>query len=100
MKDKTIRSFFLFFSLVFFVLHVQFVQANTPSQRLIELVFFNESFSSGEDAKREIFKEPGKFCLASSKPYKQLMIANNERFFMYDSELNQVLKERFCTCEK
>ena len=88
MKDKTIRSFFLFFSLVFFVLHVQFVQANTPSQRLIELLSFStmkasfvEKSGEGVQSGKVFLKKPGKFFWQVTKPYKQLMIANNERFF-------------------
>ena len=55
---------------------------------------FVEKSGEGVQSGKVFLKKPGKFFWQVTKPYKQLMIANNERFFMYDSELNQVLKER------
>jgi outer membrane lipoprotein carrier protein len=46
--------------------------------------------SSGEFA----IARPGKFRWSVDKPYKQLLVGDGERVWIYDADLNQVVKRR------
>ena len=40
------------------------------------------------------FERPGRFRWAYAKPYEQLLVADGERLFLYDKDLNQVTVKR------
>jgi outer membrane lipoprotein carrier protein len=43
---------------------------------------------------RFVFQRPGKFRWVYDKPYEQIIVADGERLFLYDKDLNQVTVKR------
>lgn len=69
-------------------------QLKSLSAGFVQSLYDTDGNEIQESSGVVVLKRPGKFRWDYRKPYHQLLVANGERFWIYDSELQQVTEKR------